>query len=376
MITLFLAGDIMTGRGIDQILPHPGDPALHEPYVQSARGYVEMAELRNGPIARPVAFSYIWGDALAQLDRMSPDVRIVNLETAVTRSNQYDRAKDIHYRMHPDNLPCLTAARIDCCVLANNHVLDWGEAGLEETLRSLTAARIATAGAGARASAAASPAVLATPKKGVIAVYGFGLESSGIPRQWAASMERPGVQLLDELSEARARELGERLRRTGRTGTIAIASIHWGGNWGYDVPSPQREFAHRLVEAGFDLVHGHSSHHPKGIEVYRGRPILYGCGDLLNDYEGIGGDDEYPTDLGLLYFPTIDPRSGRLLRFDIRATRIRRFRLERASADETRRLADILTREGAGLGTRVNLGEDGALTLEWRSEWPARGSAS
>jgi poly-gamma-glutamate capsule biosynthesis protein CapA/YwtB (metallophosphatase superfamily) len=139
-LTLFLCGDVMTGRGIDQILPHPGKPRLFEACVHSALGYVQLAEEKNGPIARPVDFAYPWGDALDAWRRAAPDLRIVNLETAVTTSDDAWPGKGIHYRMHPANLPCLAAARIDCCVLANNHVMDWGGQGLKETLCSLRGA--------------------------------------------------------------------------------------------------------------------------------------------------------------------------------------------------------------------------------------------
>src|SRR5687768_18490754 len=83
-VTLFLCGDVMTGRGIDQALPHPGNPILYERYMKSATGYVELAEEANGPIPKPLGFSYIWGAALAELTQRKPDVRIINLETAVT----------------------------------------------------------------------------------------------------------------------------------------------------------------------------------------------------------------------------------------------------------------------------------------------------
>ncbi|MFZ5772705.1 MAG: poly-gamma-glutamate biosynthesis protein, partial [Thermodesulfobacteriota bacterium] len=56
-ITLFLCGDVMTGRGIDQVLPHPSEPVLYESYMRSAAGYVQLAEEKNGPLARPVDFS-------------------------------------------------------------------------------------------------------------------------------------------------------------------------------------------------------------------------------------------------------------------------------------------------------------------------------
>jgi hypothetical protein len=68
-VTVFLSGDVMTGRGIDQILPHPNAAELQESSVRDARDYVELAEQVNGPIVRPVDFRYIWGDALAELDR-------------------------------------------------------------------------------------------------------------------------------------------------------------------------------------------------------------------------------------------------------------------------------------------------------------------
>ncbi len=67
-ITIFMCGDVMTGRGVDQVLPNPGEPLIHEPYMQSAGGYVKIAEEVNGPIQQPVSFSYIWGDALEELD--------------------------------------------------------------------------------------------------------------------------------------------------------------------------------------------------------------------------------------------------------------------------------------------------------------------
>ena len=109
-VKLFLCGDVMTGRGIDQVLPHPGDPQIHEYYMKSALGYVDIAEEVNGPIPRPVDFSYIWGDALGELDRMAPDLRIINLETSVTTSDDFWPHNGINYRMHPENVSCISAA--------------------------------------------------------------------------------------------------------------------------------------------------------------------------------------------------------------------------------------------------------------------------
>ncbi|MDH5558162.1 MAG: CapA family protein, partial [Alphaproteobacteria bacterium] len=235
LLTLFLCGDVMTGRGIDQVLPHPNPPHLMEPFMTSALQYVDIAERANGPIAKPVAFPYIWGEALAELDRVRPDLRIVNLETAVTTSEDC-QPKGINYRMHPKNISCLNAAGIDCCLLGNNHVLDWGRAGLLETLASLEAAGIKTAGAGRDLKQAEEPAILEVPGKGRVIVYSFGDVSSGVPRSWAASADRPGVNLLSDLSERTAVRIAGQVKRVKRSGDVAVASIHWGGNWGYEIP--------------------------------------------------------------------------------------------------------------------------------------------
>jgi poly-gamma-glutamate capsule biosynthesis protein CapA/YwtB (metallophosphatase superfamily) len=363
--TLFLCGDVMTGRGIDQVLPHPGDPTLHEGYASSALDYVRLAEKAHGPIPHPAAFDYIWGDALAEWARVRPDARIVNLETAVTRRDDWQRGKGIHYRMHPANVPCLTAAKIDCCTLANNHVLDWGYAGLAETLETLQSAGRRAAGAGRDQAEAAAPAVLAMGR-GRVLVFAFGTGSSGIPPDWAAGAGTPGVNLLPDLSGATLRRIADQMHGARRAGDVVVASIHWGGNWGYEVPAAHREFARGLIDAGAaDVVHGHSSHHPLGIEVYRERPILYGCGDFLNDYEGIEGYEAYRGDLSLMYFLTLDAARGRLRRLWMVPLQMRRFRLQRASAQDTRWLRDRLDREARRLGrARVEHGTDG-LELLW-----------
>ncbi|MGI9591455.1 MAG: CapA family protein [Myxococcota bacterium] len=363
-VTLALCGDLMTGRGVDQVLPHPSDPTLHEAYLHSALQYVELAERANGPIEKPVAFRYPWGDARAELERARPDAWIANLETSVTTSDERAQ-KGIHYRMHPKNVACLTAAGIYCCVLANNHVLDWGRAGLRETLATLHAAGLETAGAGRNAAEARAPAVLPIGKGagGRILVFAFGSVSSGIPRAWAAGEGRPGVALLEDASVA---EIAARVRRVKRPGDVVVASIHWGGNWGYAIRRDRGELARALIdEAGVDLVHGHSSHHPKGIEVHRGRPILHGCGDFLNDYEGIGGHEEYRSELVLLYLVSVDPVTGALVRLEMAPFRIARMRLQRASGEELGWLRDRLDRECAKLGTRVEATGEGRLVLRW-----------
>jgi poly-gamma-glutamate synthesis protein (capsule biosynthesis protein) len=343
---LFLCGDVMTGRGIDQILPAPCDPAIDEPWMKSAADYVRLAEQASGPIPRAANPSYLWGDALAELEREAPAARIINLETAATTSAAR-AAKGINYRMSPANAACITAARIDCCVLANNHVLDWGRPGLLETLETLHRAGIRTAGAGRDAAEALAPAVL-NIATGRVLVFACGLESAGVPEDWAAGPTTPGVSWLPDLASQTTDALADRILKVKRPGDIVVMSLHWGSNWGYEVSHRSRSFARRLVDAGAaDLVHGHSSHHPRPIELYRERLLLYGCGDLVNDYEGISGHESFRPELSLLYLPVLDPASGRLVELAMTPIRMRRFRLQRASSEEADWLAALLARESA-----------------------------
>src|SRR5919106_565597 len=360
MTTIFLCGDVMIGRGIDQIQRRSSDPRLFEPNMTSAADYVRLAEARAGPIPREVRPSYVWGAALADLHQRVPAVRIVNLETAVTTSAAPWPGKDVLYRTHPDNVAVLQTAGVDCCMVANNHVLDWGYAGLEDTLARLRAAGVAGVGAGMSAAQAADPAAFEVPGGRVI-VFGIGSTSSGIPGQWAAGPDRPGVNLVEGWSESAARWLAERVEEFRQPSDVVVVSIHWGSNWGYEIPAAQRQLGHALVDAGADLVHGHSSHHPRGMELYRGKLILHGCGDFITDYEGIAGHEHFRDDLVLGYYARLEQADGRLREFSVLPYRLERFRLFPATAEEGGWLAEILDRESREFGLRVTRTPDGSL---------------
>jgi poly-gamma-glutamate synthesis protein (capsule biosynthesis protein) len=341
-IMIFLCGDVMTGRGIDQILRHPSDPQLYEEFVTSAVGYVQLAESAHGPIPRRVDDLYIWGDALPVLEECKPHVRIINLETSVTTSEKW-LEKGINYRMNPENVGCLTAARIDCCALANNHILDWGKAGLLETVEVLRAAGIKTAGAGRNREEAQAPAILEIPNRGRVLVFSFGMEDSGVPAGWAATNHRAGVDYLGSLSARAIREIQAQITRAKKPGDVVVASIHWGSNWGYEISPAHRSFARALIDvAGVDLIHGHSSHHPRALEIHRNKLILYGCGDFINDYEGIGGFESYRGDLALMYCATIQVSNGELLSLRTIALQRKGFRLQYASEADAHWLREVL----------------------------------
>lgn len=356
----------MTGRGIDQILPTPSDPRLYERSARSALEYVQLAERRWGPLPRQVGAEYIWGAALELLSQAGTDVRVANLETAVTQSTDAATAKEIHYRMHPSNIECLRSAGLDCCVLANNHVLDWGPVGLQETLHTLHAAGILTAGAGRGMCAAAEPATIAQRDGSRVLVYGVALPSSGVPAAWRAQHRRFGVNWLADESRLSAAHLRRRIDSTRGAADRVIVSIHWGGNWGYAVSRAERAFAHWLIdEAAVDLVHGHSSHHPRGVEIYHDRLILYGCGDFINDYEGIGGYEQFRPELAVMYLPRLDATTGRLQQLHLVPLQRRRFRLEAAEETQIAWLCHTLDRESRVYGAHVRLHSETTLSVEW-----------
>jgi len=365
VVRIFLCGDVMLGRGIDQILPYPCSPRLHEDYVHSAIEYVRLAEQVSGSIPAPANVAYIWGDALDVLRRKQPDARIINLETSITRSEDYE-AKGINYRISPENAECLRVAAIDCCALANNHVLDWGRTGLLDTLGVLRKLGIKTAGAGCDLHEASAAAILNLPAKGRLLVASFVLPDSGAPVRWGATPETPGVNLLPDLSSASVAWACDQLAELRRADDLVVVSIHWGGNWGYEIPTEQIRFAHALIDrAGVCIVHGHSAHHAKALEIYNNRLVLYGCGDFLNDYEGIEGYESFRNDLSLMYFADIAAKSGGLLALEMVPLQIRRFRLRHALGKDAEWLAHMLDSESAQFGAGVRLDRNGTLIAFW-----------
>ena len=150
-----------------------------------------------------------------------------------------------------------------------------------------------------------------------------------------------------------------------RDGDICVASIHWGGNWGYAVLPAERALAHDLIDvAGFHAVHGHSSHHAKAIEVHHDRIILYGCGDFITDYEGISGYEQFRGDLSMMYLPEFGA-TGALSALRMIPFQMHRFRLNRAAPGDVQWLQQRLERESASFGTHTVLNPDDSLSLVW-----------
>jgi poly-gamma-glutamate synthesis protein (capsule biosynthesis protein) len=246
---LLFVGDVMLGRLVNEALRH------------------------ESPV-------YPWGDTLPLL--RGADVRLCNLECALSDRGAPWTAtpKMFHFRSDAANAAVLRAARIDAVALANNHALDYGYEALADTLALLDAAAIGHAGAGRTLEEAARPTTIGAPA-GRIGLLAF---TDNEPA-WAATPERPGVLYVPvDRGDPRARDLLGHVRRAREVVDLLVVSAHWGPNWGYDPPPEHAPFARALIDAGADVVFGHSAHVVRGVEAYRGRPILYGAGDYVDDY--------------------------------------------------------------------------------------------
>jgi poly-gamma-glutamate capsule biosynthesis protein CapA/YwtB (metallophosphatase superfamily) len=232
----------------------------------------------------------LWSEELRALVAQECDLVVANLECCLSdrgRRTRLIRGKPFFFRGPPKATRALDAMRVRAVSAANNHALDYGPEALEDTLAHLDAAGIAHAGAGRGPDQARRAA--SVDGVTVVAVTDHPAEYAADEETWGAAWaplfrELPGW-VADELARARA------------AGEVVIAFPHWGPNMTV-APSPwQRARAVELLEAGADLVAGHSAHVFHGIERAEGGPVLYDLGDALDDY---AVDDDLRNDLGLL----------------------------------------------------------------------------
>jgi len=349
-------GDTMLGRLIDQLLPIH----VHEP--EAAR-IVSSIRASAGPTSHLVGYndSTIWGNTLSVLQ--SADLNFLNLETSVTTHAVKWPTKVFNYRMHPANISALQVAGIHYAGLANNHTLDFREEGLLETAKTVKAAGIAFAGAGENEDEATKPAIL----------Y-FSGEESEIEHEihvWAAS-DHPSdwakvrtFHFIDYTPQIRARLKKLLTAPTSNDAALKVFSVHWGPNYSWQPADEIRDLAHFLVdECGIDIVHGHSSHHVQGVEVYAGKLIIYGCGDFVDDYAVVPG---YRNDLSAVWRVSVENdvtrAQGRLVvkRLEIFPTIIEQFRVRLLEANEAdskwtrKKIIDLSTERGS----EVQIQDDG-----------------
>jgi poly-gamma-glutamate synthesis protein (capsule biosynthesis protein) len=314
------AGDVMLGRGVD-------------------------GRWADGPPAG------IWG---SMADRVrSLDGFFLNLECCLSDRGSRRPNRTYHFRADPDwAVPALRAGDVTWASLANNHVLDYGPVALADTVANLSAGDVAHAGAGADLDAALRPSVVEVG--GVeVAVVAFTDRSP----TYGAGPSDPGTAFVRfDPTNRRTRWLvGESLRLARDADpALVVASLHWGPNWESRPSRAQRRFARWLVDRGVDVVHGHSAHVVQGVEVHRGRPILYDAGDFVDDYavkEGLHNDRS------LLFEVTV--ADGRVDALRLLPVEIRDRAAHRAGADAAAWLRRRTRTLSAEFGTRLVRDGDG-----------------
>ncbi len=285
-----------------------------------------------------------WGDTLPIFRQA--DWRVCNLECVLSDRGapSAPESKAFHFRSAPKNVAVLLAAGIDAVSIANNHVLDYGEEALLQMLEVLDRAGIAHSGAGenfAKASAAACANV-----RGVR--VGLAAFTDNEP-SWEAAAARPGTFYLPvDPTDRRAQHLLALVQEYKRGLDVLIVSAHWGSNWGYEPTEEHIAMAHALVDAGADLIFGHSSHVFRGIEFYRGCPILYGAGNFIDDY---AVDEIERNDYSFIYVAAWGGAGRCTLR--LYPTMIRDFHACRAVGAQARPIVDKMAGLCAALGTPV-----------------------
>ena len=307
-LTIFLCGDVMLGRGIDQIMKYKNDPTLYESSVSNAKYYVPKEMAIYTEPNKFVSYDYFWGDLLLEPLFIKSNLKIINLETSITSNNEHEN-KAVLYKMNPKNISIFDAIGRDSLYLnmSNNHVLDWKLQGLKETINTLTDARIKFGGIGNNILEASKPTIIQINNNRIL-IFSYGDIDSGIPQHWKATYEIPGVNLInsrDPIKKKTKNTVAQHINKYYQKGDFVVVSIHWGSNWGFEVESYHEQFAHYLIDnANVDIIHGHSSHHVRPIEIYHNKLILYGCGDFITDYEIIKDPkhEYFISDISVAYF--------------------------------------------------------------------------
>ena len=299
-----------------------------------------------------------WGNTLRVLH--AADLNILNLETSATTHPTKWPNKVFNYRMHPANIVALQAAKISYAGLANNHTLDFSEPGLLETIRNVKNVGIAFAGAGETKEEAKRPAILHLPAPDGRLKHEINIwAAADHPREWASVST---FHFIDYTQQTRQRLKDLLTKPATNSPALKVFSVHWGPNYSWQPAEEIRDLAHFLIdECGIDIIHGHSSHHVQGIEQYKGKLIIYGCGDFVDDYALVR---EYRNDLSAIWQVTVEETLDdagkeqlRLSKLRIYPTKIERFAvrlLENREAD-FQWVNDKVAKLSAELGTTVNL---------------------
>ena len=271
-----VGGDIVLDRGQNYMVIQKGmgtDFPLDGGYAAVTSRVPEQSAYSETGIIHQFTARRTGGAGAVRAYLSGADLTLANFENPVIRDAVW----------HPDAttftgdlrlMPVLDQAGLDGVTLGNNHILDAGTSGLDETMEHLDDAGIAHAGAGMDLAEARKPMVfdLGGTKVGVLSY----LDVPSYGWAWATQTAPGTAPLLQNVMEEDIKRLRPRV-------DLIFVMPHWGKEY-IATPEPRQvDLAHAALDAGADLVIGGHAHWPKGIEVYEGKPIFYGVGNFLLD---------------------------------------------------------------------------------------------
>lgn len=275
------------------------------------------------------------------------DLTIVNLECAIAATDHIwpGAPKAFYFRAPPEAAHSLLDAGVDLVNLANNHTLDYDVEGLLQTLHHLQQQGIGYVGAGRDIEEALRPALM--ERRGIrLAMAGF----CDHQPDFSAQRSRAGIAYLDLDDERAVLESWRNALEPLRKAAVhwPVLSLHWGPNMVFRPSEKFRRLAHAAIDMGWKIVYGHSAHVFHGIEIYRGCPIIYAAGDLVDDYYV---DPDFNNDHQLLFELELDAQA--LRRIDLHPVFIGHCRTEPAGPEQAALIAGRITALCAEMGTDV-----------------------
>jgi poly-gamma-glutamate capsule biosynthesis protein CapA/YwtB (metallophosphatase superfamily) len=201
------------------------------------------------------------------------DLTVINLECAVSNLGTAV-PKTFNFRCDPAALPSMRKAGVEVANLGNNHAYDYGPTAVVDSRKNLLKNDIAPVGAGKNSKEALSAALFEIGGW-KIAVVGFDKVVDPWPTA-VAGPDKPGTAAgHDEDAMASA------VRAAARQADIVIVAIHWGVELDTQPRAGDVQLAHRLIDAGGDVIFGGHSHRLQPMGTYRGRPIFYSLGNFV-----------------------------------------------------------------------------------------------
>ena len=254
------------------------------------------------------------------------DVLLVNFENPVTTSS-YAVKGDVPLKADPKYTYLLSGANdVVVASQANNHALDYGEAGLNESIRHLKEAGIYVIGAGMNSAEASQPVVIESGDRKITILNYMDADNFAEYRgvMDPATANSSGYSAYDsELAERQIQEARE------NGSSIIIAYLHYGNEYSRSPNDNQVKISHELINDGADIVIGSHAHVTQGVEMYNGKPIFYNLGNFIFDQSNPATHISYFLNLDLVednctvtlyptyisnYLPTfMDAESGKAL---------------------------------------------------------------